>query len=48
MTALLPVSVNPNPEADNPPRCLSGETMIADLPILTAWTAAVTAAQVPP
>jgi len=32
---LVPVSVNPSPEEERPPRCLSGETTITDLPILT-------------
>ncbi len=48
MTALFPVSVNPRPPLERPPRCLSGETMTTDLPILLACTAAVTAAEVPP
>jgi hypothetical protein len=48
MAALFPVSVNPSPPLDSPPKCVSGQTMIADLPIFLACTAAITPALVPP
>lgn len=48
MVFLLPESVQPKPLLVSPPRCLSGETMMTDLPIFLACTPAVTAAEVPP
>ena len=43
-----PVSVKPSPPADNPPRCRSGPTMMAEWPMRTACTAAATPADVGP
>ena len=48
MACLFPISVLPNPPVVSPPIRLKGSIKITFLPILEAWIAAETPAEVPP